>query len=260
MQLYKTTCFYLFLILVSGCETRTTKSGNQNSLTIAGATNIQFALKDLIAEFEAESGISCNSVISSSGKITAQIQQGAPYDIFVSANLKYPRELYEKGYALAPPRVYAEGKLVLWSLRKGYKPTLEGLKSDSIKRIAVANPKTAPYGEAAIGVLQKHQLYQEVRDKIVFGESISQINQFITTGAVQVGFTSKSTVLSPKIRNMGNWTEVDEGSYEKITQGAVIIKRDNQDTVSCLRFYKFLFSPKAKMILEGYGYQVELNK
>lgn len=224
-------------------------------LQIAVAANMQFAMKDLTKKFTEQSGIECETVISSSGKLTAQIKQNAPYDVFVAADMKYPTELFKEGFTTAKPEVYANGKLVLWTMSDGVQPSVEVLKTEPIKHISIANPKLAPYGKATVEVLEHFGIYKDVKDKLVFGESISQANQFIISNAADIGFTAKSVVLSPELKGKGKWIDLDENLYSPIAQGMVIIKRDGAENKNAQQFYDFLFSVDAKKILQQYGYQ-----
>ena len=226
-------------------------------ITIAVAANMQFAMKTLTHNFTKETGIRCNLVISSSGKLTAQIKQGAPYDLVGSADMKYPNVLYKDGLALQKPKIYAYGKLVLWSMDKSINPSLAILKSNEVKHIACANPKTAPYGVATIQVLKHNKIYIILKNKLVYGESISQTNQFITSKSAQIGFTAKSVVLSPEMKGKGRWNELNPSGYNAIAQGVVILKQDQTKEVSAKKFYNFLFSAEAKKILKDYGYSVK---
>jgi len=243
--------FFIFLLLINfGC-----KKKKEDSIIIATSANMQFAIKDIATAFTKSTGIDCNLVISSSGKLSAQIKEGAPYDIFVSADIKYPTSLFKSGFTTENPKIYAFGQLVLWSALNEVQPSIELLSSDSIKHIAVANPKTAPYGQASMSVLKIENIYDKIDHKLVYGESISQTNQFIISGAAQIGITSKSVVLSSHVKNIGSWIDIDKKSYPAIKQGAVIIKKDSIHNAS-LKFYDFLFSSRSKEILENFGYLV----
>lgn len=224
-------------------------------LNIAVAANMQFAMKELVKEFTAQTGVECQLMISSSGKLTAQIKEGAPYHIFVSANMKYPEELYKSGFSNHSPEVYAYGKLVLWTKKEGLIPSIELLKSEQIKHIAIANPKMAPYGIAAEEVLENFGLLKELKEKLVFGESISQCNQFILSKSAEIGFTAKSVVLSDKAKDQGRWIDVNDSLYTPIAQGSVIIKQIKMQK-EAKEFYRFLFSERAAMILQEFGYQI----
>ncbi len=240
--------FFCFIFFIIGC----TKS-NPTEVTIATAANMQFVMKEIVAAFEQETGISCAVIISSSGKLTAQIQEGAPYDIFVSADMKYPETLYTNGYTIDAPKIYGYGQIVLWSVSQDITPSLESLTDNKIEHIAIANPKMAPYGEAAISILKQTGIYDQISEKLVYGESISQTNQFITSGAAQIGFTAKSVVLSSQMKGKGHWIAINKNLYTPIAQGAVILKRDAVSNAT-QKFHAFLFSSKSKEILENFGY------
>lgn len=229
----------------------------QQKITVAAAANVQYAMNELKAEFTKKTGITVDVVIGSSGQLTAQINEGAPYDIFISADMKYPQSLYASKNAVDTPRVYARGSLVLWTLTKGIKPdsTLAVLLSARVKKIALANPRTAPYGVAAVEAMKKGGIYDKVAGKLVYGESIAPTNHFIFTKTAEIGFTAKSVVLSPKMKNKGEWIELSSGSYKPIEQGCVILKYGFKNhREDAIKFYNFLFSQKAKDILKKYGY------
>ena len=245
----------MFLHSVFCCQTSPEES---ERLIIAAAANMQFAVSALCESFEEKTGIGSELIISSSGKLTAQIKEGAPYHLFISADMQYPEELFRSGLAEKPPRVYAYGKLVLWSMVEGIQPSLKTLSSKRITHIALANPKTAPYGKAAQEFLKHYQLLDPLQAKLVFGESIAQTNQFITTQVADLGFTAKSVVVSPKMRGKGNWIDLDPGTYTPIQQGVLILKASSQQQQQAQKFYEFLFSAEAKRILEAYGYLVKV--
>ena len=228
-------------------------------ITVAAAANVQYALDELKAEFKKETGIDVSVIIGSSGQLTAQIKAGAPYDVFISADMKYAEALYRDKAAVVSPKVYASGSLVVWSMKKKIKfdKELKILLSSSVKKIASANPATAPYGAAAIEALKYLGIYDKIKSKLVYGESIAQANQFIYSKAVDAGFTAKSVVLSPQMKGKGTWKEIDPGAYKPIEQGCVILKYgyDNHKDES-EKFFRFLFSQKAKDILVKYGYKV----
>ncbi|MFD2562734.1 molybdate ABC transporter substrate-binding protein [Aquimarina rubra] len=238
----------IFLLLL-GC-----KQPERDVVTIAAAANMQFAITEISKAFTKQTGIQCELVISSSGKLTAQIKEGAPYDIFVSANMKYPNEIYASDLAVYPPKIYGYGQLVLWSMYDSIQPSIKILTDESLQHIALANPKTAPYGQAAVEVLENYNIYNQVKGKLVYGESIAQTNQFITSKSLEIGFTSKSVVLSPKMKDKGHWIVLDEQKYLPIEQGVVMIKKENQNVKGTQQFYDFLFSAEAKEILEEFGY------
>ena len=244
--------FFILLVL-------SVASFTQTKLTVAAAANVQYVLNELVKDFESSTGIKVDIILNSSGKITAQIKEGAPYDVFVSADIKYPQELYKSGYAIDSPKVYANGLLVLWTTKAGIKPEsdLKILISGAVKKIAIANPATAPYGMASVEAMNYYKVYDKVKDKLVFGESISQTSQYINSGAADIGFTAKSIVLSNEVHGKGTWIDVDRKAYNPIRQGAVILKHGNEtNRDAAQKFYDYLYSQKAKNILKKYGYVV----
>jgi molybdate transport system substrate-binding protein len=232
-------------------------SGIAQKLRIAVAANAQFVSRILAQEFKKQIAVEAELIVSSSGKLTTQIEHGAPFDIFLSADIKYPQELYSKQFATAKPEIYAYGKLVMWSkkgidLSKG----LNSLTNNSVKKIAIANKALAPYGEAAEQALQRTNLLARLKTKLVYGESIAQVNQYLLTGVADVAFTAKSVVLDPDQKNNGNWKEVDPKLYKPIAQGVVVLKSSKAENLKhAIQFYKFLFSAKAKQIFKQYGYK-----
>ena len=246
----KHSFFILILLTVFlNCKTSPT-----NNFRIATASNMQFAMKAMIEAFEQETHLKCEMIVSSSGKLTAQIKEGAPYDIFVSADMKYPNKLYESDFSIVKPKVYAKGKLVLWSMKQTIDPSITALVSENIRHIALANPKTAPYGKAAIQTLDFYKIKNQIKEKLVYGESISQTNQFISLEAAEIGFTAKSVVSSPFMKGQGKWIEMPDNAYAPIEQGVLLLKNAKKDAVL---FYEFLFSKKGKAILQNYGYEVD---
>lgn len=232
------------------------QSDGPEKITIAVAANMQFAMDELMVAFEKATGIRSEQVVSSSGKLTAQIMEGAPFDVLVSADMKYPAELYKVEMGISTPKVYAYGKLVLWSMADDIEPSLQKLSDPSVRHIAVANPKTAPYGAAAIEVLDSLGLLEKLGPKLVFGESIAQTNQFIVSRSTELGFTAMSVVLSPEMKGKGKWVAIDESMYSPIAQGAVAIKSNSNREVAANKFCDFLASSAAQDILVRYGYSV----
>lgn len=243
------------LIIILFALTIPPKASSQE-LRVAVAANAQFVTQALKKVFTEETGIKTTLIVSSSGKLTAQIRQGAPFDVFLSADMKYPATLYKEGQTADKPKVYAYGKLVLWTL--GSTDLSNGIKvvtNQGITKIAIANPQTAPYGVAAVEALKKAGFYDKVKSKLVYGESISQVNQYLLSGAADIALTAKSVVLSPGMKSKGHWKEVDHNLYEPIAQGVIITKTAHMEAAE--KFYKFLFSKKAEGIFEKYGYLIK---
>ncbi len=249
--------FFLALTLSACSPAAERGGGGTERIVVAAAANVQFAVKALEPLFEEETGVDVEFIVSSSGKLTAQILQGAPYDLLVSADLKYPYTLEQEGQTGGPVRPYALGTLVMWT-KKGapLDADLRFLTDPSIRKIAIANPKTAPYGEQTINILKYFGIYEQVASKLVFGESIAQTNQYIISGACELGFTAKSVVLSPEMEGQGQWIDIDEKAYSPIVQGMVVTSYGQEHhRESSTLFYNFMLGPRAREVLTRYGYQ-----
>ena len=244
----------LTILITLSCSTK----NKHEKLTIATAANVQFAMEALEKAFEEESGIDVETIFSSSGKLTAQISQGAPYDVLISANRKYPEYLLEEGHATAPIQTYAHGKLVLWSnIPDLMLKDLSILNTPLIGKIAVANPKNAPYGIAAMEALKSLPFFEAIEDKLVFGESIAQTNQYILSGACELGFTAQSVVKAPQVQTLGRWIEIDTSLHQAIEQAMVITNYGKENhPIATQQFFEFMQSEKAQSILETYGYSL----
>jgi molybdate transport system substrate-binding protein len=232
-------------------------AGMAQKLRIAVAANAQFVANVLANEFKKQTRIDAELVVSSSGKLTAQIEQGAPFDVFLSADMKYPQELYAKRFTTGKPEIYAYGTLVMWSKKEiSLAEGFNSLTLPSIKKIAIANAALAPYGEAAEQALEHIGLLAKLKPKLVYGESIAQVNQYLLTDAADVAFTAKSVVLDPAQKDKGNWKEINAKLYKPIAQGIVVLKASTGESLKQANlFYKFLFSVKAKQIFKQYGYR-----
>ena len=247
---------FLNIILVVATLTFSFTAAMAEPLTVAVAANVKFVFDELRTEFKKSTGIDANGVFASSGKINAQIKSGAPYDVFMSADMEFPQALYKDGLAVTPPTVYAQGVLVLWTLQPlDMSRGMEILKNPSVKKVAIANPKLAPYGLEAMRALDYFKLREAVEPKLIYGESIGQVNQYIDTQAVEIGFTAKSVVLAPQMLGHGKWIEVPKESYQPIAQGIVMLKHGNEtNAAAAKKFMEFMASAKARGILEKFGY------
>lgn len=226
------------------------------SIRIATASNMQFATEKIAAQFSKKHNINCEVITSSSGKLMAQIKEGAPYDIFLSADTKYPNELRRLGLTSDIPKVYAAGKLVLWSADTDAPLSLEKLSDTNINHIALANPSTAPYGAAAMSVIKQLPNFKALESKLVFGESISQTNQFIMSKAAEVGFTALAVVNSAQLKNKGKWVLIPDSLYQQIDQAVVLIERNQSQLPEAKLFYDYLFSEDSRKVLKDFGYSV----
>jgi molybdate transport system substrate-binding protein len=229
-------------------------------IKIAVAANVSYAVEPLKQAFnDLHPETKIEVILGSSGKLTAQIKNGAPYELFLSANMKYPETLYQEGMAVTEPVVYAQGALAYLSVKQqDFTKGMDLLRDENIEKIAIANPKTAPYGIAAKEALTNANLYEELKDKFVYGESVSQTVTYAMTAA-DIGFIAKSSLFSSQMLHFKkgiNWSEVDERLYTPIDQGMVILKK-GEGNVEVKAFYDFMLSAKAREILKNYGYKVE---
>ena len=229
------------------------------SIRVAIAANVGYAMPDLVKAFESHHpNTRVETLIGGSGKLAAQIQRGAPYDLFLSANMDYPTKLHAAGMTLDAPRVYARGALVMLStLPRDFSRGIAVLRDASISRIAVANPRTAPYGKAAFDALTRAKLLETLRPKFVYGESIAQTVAY-TQKAADIGLIAKSALYAPQMRTYKegtHWREIDPALYTPIDQGMVLLKQ-SADNPEAKAFYAFLLSDEARAIFVRYGYRL----
>jgi molybdate transport system substrate-binding protein len=244
--------FTLFLLLVGGL-------GAAQEITVAAAADLQFAMPDIAAHFQQETGKTVKLIYGSSGNFAQQLQNGAPFDMFFSANLDYPKQLEAAG--LTEPDTfyqYATGKIVLWVPNASKLDLSAGLRvllDPSIKKIAIANPEHAPYGKAAMAAMQKNNIYDQVKDRLVLGENISQAASFVASGSADVGIVALALALSPNMKDKGRYVEVPATDYPAIQQACVIMRSSkNKDTAR--QFLKFIQSSSMKAFFQKYGFTV----
>lgn len=225
-------------------------------VTVAAAADLSFAMNELAAGFEKQTGDHVRLSFGSSGNFFAQIENGAPFDIFFSADVDYPRRLAAAGYADPTSLyVYALGKLVLWSPRGGldvHRLGMEALLAPAVQKIAIANPEHAPYGRAAVAALKHTGMYDRVQSKLVLGENISQAAQFVESGNAQVGVLALSLALAPNMKARGEYWEIPESWYPPLEQAAIITK-NARDRATAEAFLQYVRSPAGQTILRKYG-------
>ncbi len=229
-------------------------------ITIAVAANVSYAIDELKAEFVKSSPeTEVRVILGSSGKLTAQIKNGAPYGLFMSANMTFPQALFNDKIAITEPLVYAQGALAYLSIKKqDFTQGVDLLRDENISKIAIANPKTAPYGKAAVEALKNAKVYESIKSKFVYGESISQTVSYAVTAA-DIGIIAKSSLYSSKMtqyRENVNWAPVDPALYSPIEQGIVLLKY-GEENKEYKAFYDFILSEQGKSILKKYGYIVQ---
>ena len=251
--------FLIGLLLMRGAAAQ--------ELRVAAASDLTGAMQKLVPAFEKQTGIHVSVSLGSSGNFFAQIQNGAPFDVFLSADRSYPEKLVQAGQAepnsLTP---YARGLLVLWTAKStGVRlptkdgKTLEGgldfLKGGSeVRKIAIANPEHAPYGRAAVAALEHFKVYDQVKSKLVLGENISQTAQFAQSGNADVGFVGLSGALSASLAASGEYVLLPDDSYPPIEQAAVVVAA-SKNKEQAQRFLKFLMSAEGQAILKDLGFE-----
>lgn len=241
--------FVLFSLTIS--------SAWAGSLTVVAAASLRFAMEDMAKEFErTHPGSKIEIVFSSSGKAYAQITNGAPFDIFFSADLDYPERLHSEGHTLDQVKQYAVGRLVLWQRRGGpvdLSKGIAGLDNPAVQRLAIANPELAPYGAAAKEALIKQGLWEKLTPRMVMGENISQTSHFAASGAAQAGLTAYALALSDDMQRIGEFVLVDESMHTPMPLGFVILKNAQGNPLAD-KFGTFVLSPEGKMVLSKYGF------
>lgn len=242
----------LLLVLLSTFATAET-------IKVALAANVSYAIDELKKAFNTlYPDTKVQVMLGSTGKLAAQIKNNAPYDILMGANMAYPEALYKENFAITKPLVYAQGSLALLTTKKfDITKGIESVSNEEVKKIAIANPKTAPYGIATTQALRSAKLEESVKDKFIFGESVSQTVTY-TMKAADLGFIPKSSLYSPQMAHLKkgeNWIEVDPKLYTPIDQGIVILKH-GEKSYGAAAFYSFILGKKAKDIFEKFGYIV----
>lgn len=226
-------------------------------LTIAAASDLSFAMKELVTEYEQATGRHMKVTLGSSGNFYAQIQNGAPFDLYFSADIGYPQKLEEAGLTVPGSLYrYAVGRIVLWTGTVSHLDVSRGfevLRDPGVKKIAIANPKHAPYGRAAVAAMESFKVYDSVKDKLILGENISQAAQFIESGSCEIGIIALSLAVAPALKEKGVYWEIPAGAHPPIEQGAVIVKASKQQESARL-FLEFVKGPRGQEIMKRYGF------
>jgi len=228
-------------------------------IRIAAASDLNFAFKDIVAEYEKTTGNHVKVTLGSSGNFFAQIQNGAPFDLYFSADIAYPRKLEEAGLTVPGSLYqYAVGRIVLWTGNGSHLDLSKGLEilcEPTIRKIAIANPMHAPYGRAAVAAMEHAQVYHRVKDKLVLGENISQTAQFVESGAADVGIIALSLALAPPMQAAGHYWEIPADAYPPVEQGAVILM-GGKNQESAKAFLSFVQGAEGQTIMTRYGFVV----
>ncbi len=245
------SCFAaVFLLLAPAAQAA-------DEISIAAAADLQYVMPELTQQFEKQTGQRVKVTFGSSGNFTSQIQNGAPFDLFFSADMNYPRHLDQAGLIEAGSIYhYADGKIVLWALKSTNIDISRGLQvllDSKIHKIAIANPEHAPYGRAAVAALTREDIYSRVQSKIVLAENISQAAQFVDSGAAEVGIVARSLAAAPGVRDKGKYLNIPEADYPAIEQGCAILK-SSQHKQAARQFLEFIKTPAAARVLEEFGF------
>lgn len=230
-------------------------AGRAETITVAAAADLKFAMDEIVTAFEAaHPGDRIEVVYGSSGKFHTQIQQGAPYDLFFSADVDLARHLAANGFAASEVEPYAIGRLVLWSATlDATRMTLESLLDPAITRVAIAHPQHAPYGRRAEEALRAAGLWERVEPKLVFGENISQAAQFVESGNAQVGILALSLAIAPQLAARGGYSLVPEALHTPLEQGFVVTRRSSGNALA-RRFADFVCGAAGRASMMRYGF------
>jgi len=241
----------------SGCA-RAETPARRGRVGVAAAADLNVALGELIARFSASHPVDVSVSYGSSGTFYAQLLNGAPFDMFFSADLEYPRRLAERGLTLDRSEfTYAIGRLVLWAPASSpvdiEHEGLQALTTASTAHVAIANPEHAPYGRAAVAAMQAAGVYDRVRPKLVFGENVAQALQFVQSGAADAGIVALSLVLAPKLKDKGRRFDIPTTTYPRMEQGGAILRwAVDVDSARALRAY--VLSADGRALLAQYGF------
>ena len=229
-------------------------------ITIAAAADLNFVVKELVADFEKKTGNTVKLSLGSSGNFFAQLSNGAPFDLFFSADIGYPKKLEEAGLAESGMLYrYAVGRIVVW-VPKGSPIDvgalgMKALQHPSVKKIAIANPKHAPYGRAAVAAMEHFKVYEAVKGNLVLGENISQTAQFVQTGGADIGIIAFSLAVAPAVREAGLFWEVPPEAYPRLEQGAVIM-RTAKNSKTARVFLDYVRGPEGRGIFARHGFLI----
>jgi molybdate transport system substrate-binding protein len=246
-------------VLIGGCLVLACRPASAQSLTVAAASDLQSALPEIVAQFEKQTRQHVRLTFGSSGNFFTQIQNGAPFDVYLSADIDYPRRLEASGEA-EPGSLcrYATGRIVLWTrndsgidVRRG----LMVLDDARVRRIALANPEHAPYGRAAVAAFRHEGLDERIREKFVLGENVSQAAQFAESGAADVAILALALALSPRLKRAGTYVDIPGSWYPPIEQGAVILTSSKLKPLA-RQFVDHLKTPESIRILQSYGFDI----
>ena len=229
-------------------------------ITVAAAADLSTALPEIAAKYKSQTGQEVKLIFGSSGNLTTQIRNGAPFDVFFSADEEYPKQLIDAGLAEKDSLYrYAVGRLVLWMPNEVpinlQKLGINALLDPAVKKIAIANSQHAPYGRAAESALRHYGIYDQVSSRLVLGESVSQAAQFVESGNAQAGLIALSHALAPALKSKGHYWTVPLDAYPTLNQAAVVLSHSKQQAAA-RKFLEFVRSPGAASLLKDYGFSL----
>ncbi len=225
-------------------------------LSIAAAADLRYAMDEIVALYRKDNpSVQINVSYGSSGRFYQQISQGAPFEIFFSADMEYAQKLYEQKLTEGKPVLYAYGYIVLWSSKTDVSGGLQTLLSPTMRKIAIANPSHAPYGKRAVECLSHFGMLERIRPKLVYGENIAHAAQIIQSGNAEAGIIALSLALSPVMINQGSYYMIEEKTYSPLSQAYVIVK-SRTPNAEASKFAAFISKPEARLILEHYGFKL----
>lgn len=244
-------------IIISLAISLATLSLSAQKVNIAAAANLRYVLEEIKTAYVKQNPkAKVTLTFGASGMLVQQIINGASFDFFMAADNEFPLKLKDKGLTTGAMSTYAFGKLAIYSTTLEVdKQGLNVLKDPAVKKIAIANPETAPYGERSVELLKNRKLYESLKSKIVLGENISQAAQYAFTGNAEVGFIALSLALAPEMAGKGSYYIVPQSEYKPIEQACILIKTPVLNTEAS-KFKKFILSPATKAIWEKFGYSV----
>lgn len=244
-----------FKHLFAALATLVALTAHAEKITVAAAADLKFAMDEIVGQFaKSNPGDEVSVVYGSSGKFHTQIQQGAPFDMFFSADISFPQELAKAGLAATEVKPYAVGRIVLWSATMdASKMTLVSLTDPKVTRIAIANPQHAPYGKRAEEALRAAGLWDKVEPKLIYGENIAATAQYVQTGNAQVGVIALSLAVNPELSSKGGYALIDDKLHSPLEQGFVITKRA-ASSVLAKRFADYMSSKPARTVMVKYGF------
>ncbi len=250
-------CRVSAVLIWAGMLTVSACSRTQSEIPrVAVAASLYPAADSILSLYEAKSEFRPQLISASSGALTTQILQGAPIDIFLSADTAYPEKLFRRGCVIAGPDRFSRGRLILLSARIETALSLNMLRRTDIRKIAIANPETAPYGTAAMEVLEALGWTDSLRAKLVFAENVSQCNSFILSGNVDIGFTAQSVLSARGVPASVRSLRIPDSLYSPIDQSAVLIRRAGPPSETVASLYQYFFSDTAALVFRHFGYEV----